>query len=88
MELCTDKLETCRAIRKELMTQSGFLKENAPPPTSSDVQKKIKNVVSSTSRKEQLDKENSSRAAEKQGKIISTYFINNNIIFVYQYELC
>jgi hypothetical protein len=68
VKLFSGKLEKCRAIRKELMTQSGSLKENSPPLSSTADQNKIKNSVPST-RKEQLDKENTSRATVKQGKI-------------------
>jgi hypothetical protein len=68
LKLFPDKLEKCRAIRKELMTQSGSLKENSPPLSSSDDQTKIKTLVPSV-RKEQLDKENTSRVTGKQGKL-------------------
>jgi hypothetical protein len=67
--LFSGKLEKCRAIRQELMTQSGSLKENAPPLSPTDYQKKIKTLVPST-HKEQLDKENTSRSTGKKGKIL------------------
>jgi hypothetical protein len=50
------------------MTQSGPLKENSPPLSSTDDKKKITTSIPST-RKEQLDKENTSRSTGKQGKV-------------------
>ncbi|KAK7867401.1 hypothetical protein R5R35_003831 [Gryllus longicercus] len=60
-----NKLETCRAIRRELMTPGGStpMKENAPPYT--DISKEQLNFDSIT-RKDLLDKENLSRASVKQ----------------------
>lgn len=60
-----NKLETCRAIRRELMSQSGSkpMKENAPPYT--DVSKDQTNLDALT-RKDILDKENLTRASTKQ----------------------
>jgi hypothetical protein len=49
------------------MTQSRPLKENSPPLSFTDDKKKITNLIPST-RKEQLDKENTTKT-EKQGKI-------------------
>jgi hypothetical protein len=69
VKLFSDKLEKCRAIREELMTQSGSLKENAPPLSSPDDHKRIKTLVPST-HKEQLNKENTSRSTGKKGKIL------------------
>ncbi|XP_021938924.1 coiled-coil domain-containing protein 177-like isoform X4 [Zootermopsis nevadensis] len=60
-----NKLEKCRAIREELMTQSGPLKENSPPLSSTDNKNKITTLITSA-RKEQLDKENTSRSTGKQ----------------------
>jgi hypothetical protein len=68
LKLFSEKLEKCRVIRKELMIQSGSLKENSPPLSFTDDQKKIKNLVPSV-RKEQLDKENASRETGIQGKL-------------------
>jgi hypothetical protein len=67
--LFSGKLEKCRAIRQELMTQSGSLKENAPPLSSTDDQKRIKTLVLSTC-KEQSDKKNIKRSTGKKGKIL------------------
>jgi hypothetical protein len=80
-KLFPGKLEKCRAIREELMTQSGPLKENAPPLTSTDDQKKITTLSPST-RKEQLDKENTSRSTGKQG-ILLTWSYNITIQTIY-----
>jgi len=67
--LFSGKLEKCRAIREELMTQSGSLKENAPPLSSADDQKRIKTLVLSNC-KEQFDKKNIPRSTGKKGKIL------------------
>lgn len=63
------KLEKCCAIRQELMTQSGSLKENAPPLSSTDDQKRIKTLVLSNY-KEQFDKKNTPRSTGKKGNIL------------------
>lgn len=68
VKLLSGKLEKCRAIRQELMTQLGSLKENAPPLSPTEYQKRIKTLVPST-RKERLDKENTLRSTGKKGKI-------------------
>jgi hypothetical protein len=68
LKLFSEKLEKCRAIRKELMIQSGPLKENSPPLSSTVDQNKIKTLVPSV-HKEQLEKESASWATEKQGKL-------------------
>ncbi|XP_021938923.1 trichohyalin-like isoform X3 [Zootermopsis nevadensis] len=47
------------------MTQSGPLKENSPPLSSTDNKNKITTLITSA-RKEQLDKENTSRSTGKQ----------------------
>jgi hypothetical protein len=49
------------------MTQSGSLKENAPPLSSTDDQKRIKTLVLSNC-KEQFDKKNIPRSTGKKGK--------------------
>lgn len=49
------------------MTQSGPLKENSPPLSSTDNKNKVTTLITSA-RKEQLDKENTSRSTGKQGK--------------------
>lgn len=50
------------------MIQSGPLKENSPPLSSTVDQNKIKTLVPSV-HKEQLEKESASWATEKQGKL-------------------
>jgi hypothetical protein len=69
LKLFPEKLEQCRAIRKELMIQSGSLKENSPPLSATDDLRKIKTLVPSI-RKEQLEKENASWTTGKQGKLL------------------
>jgi len=60
--LFSGKLEKCRAIRQELMTQSGSLKENAPPLSSTDDPKRIKTLV--------LSNCTEPRSTGKKGKIL------------------